>query len=797
MSSEQSLDPQLIEQTKQQIRMLVNEISQLAKSDIAPEEFYGEFLPRVVSALAAIGGAVWVAQDRGRLTLGYQMNLQETRLRESEEDQIRHGRLLHRVLTSGEGNLVPPRSGAADDEQGGNPTDFLLVLAPLKAAEEIVGVVEVFQRPDTRPATQKGYLRFLLEMCDRAGEFFKSHQLRHFTDRQVLWTQLEEFARSVHVSLEPRETAYTIANEGRRLIECDRVSVAIRKGRKCLIEAVSGQDLFDKRSNTVRLLGKLATAVVASGEPVWYTGDTSNMAPQVEDAVQEYVDESHSKTVAVLPLKRPLPEPDDEKEELEQREDPGAPIGALIVEQIEDSRVPQKMLQRVDVVCQHSCTALANALEHDSLFLMPVWRKLGKARWVLKARTLPKTVAVVGAILALLLAFMVVPWEFKMQAKGTLEPVERRQVFAGTDGVVEEVYVEHGDAVVGEHAIVSQGRSADGREVLATITDDPLTGDVAYTLLTVPAGNGLFATNGVQPGDTLRAWLASDDANEARYTEFTVDEVVDENRLRLKDGPSGPVAVPKKIEIWHATLLAQLSNTDLNVRIKDNAGQLNAILKRIRWINWRLSDPKPKHPGPPGADSDSRLAGELLELREKKRSLLEQQELYRRKQRELDVRSPASGQVVTWDVRNLLMQRPVGRGDVLMRIANTEGPWQLEILMPDKRMGHVNKAWQEKQKDNPEEGLDVEFILATDPNTTYVGKVKDISLSAEVREDDEGNTVLIKVEISDDVKRQLPHPLRPGTTVTAKVDCGYRPIGYVLFHDLFAFVQSKILFRWF
>src|SRR3989304_3257062 len=257
-SSEQSLDPQLIEQTKQQIRMLVNEISKLAKSDMAPEEFYGEFLPRVVSALAAVGGAVWVAEGQGRLALGYQINLQETRLRDNQEDQVRHGRLLHKVFLSGEGNLVPPRSGAADDEQGANPTDFLLVLAPLKAAEETVGVVEIFQRPDTRPATQKGYLRFLGEMGDRAGEFFKSHQLRHFTDRQVLWTQLEEFTRSVHASLHPRETAYTIANEGRRLIECDRVSVAIRKGRKCLVEAVSGQDLVDKRSTTVRLLGRLA-----------------------------------------------------------------------------------------------------------------------------------------------------------------------------------------------------------------------------------------------------------------------------------------------------------------------------------------------------------------------------------------------------------------------------------------------------------------------------------------------------------------------------------------------------------
>ena len=48
MSTEQSLNPELIEQTKQQIRSLVNEIAQLSRTDIAPQQFYAEFLTRVV-----------------------------------------------------------------------------------------------------------------------------------------------------------------------------------------------------------------------------------------------------------------------------------------------------------------------------------------------------------------------------------------------------------------------------------------------------------------------------------------------------------------------------------------------------------------------------------------------------------------------------------------------------------------------------------------------------------------------------------------------------------------------------
>ena len=66
----------------------------------------------------------------------------------------------------------------------------------------------------------------------------------------------------------------------------------------------------------------------------------------------------------------------------------------------------------------------------------------------------------------------------------------------------------------------------------------------------------------------------------------------------------------------------------------------------------------------------------------------------------------------------------------------------------------------------------------------------EVAHSAEVH-GEEGSTVLIKVAINKD---ELPEPLLPGATVTAKVYCGRRAIGYVWFHDLIAFIQSQILF---
>ena len=295
-----SVDEDAVQRAKQEIQGLVQEVVELSKSEIEPAEFYAALMDKSVSALAAIGGVVWTLEEGSGLQLQYQVNLQQTGLAQSEVAQRQHGRLLQQIVEKGEPALVPPHSGTAggddaDGEAAANPTDYLLVLAPIVSDRGIDGLVEIFQRSGARPTTQRGYLRFLKQICELAGEYVKTRRLRHFTHKQTLWEQLEAFTGLVHQALDSRETAYTIANEGRRLIGCDRVTVALRKGTKYEISAISGQDTFDKRSNIVRLLRNLVRAVARTGDDLWFDGDTSDLAPQLEKVVNAYVDESHTK----------------------------------------------------------------------------------------------------------------------------------------------------------------------------------------------------------------------------------------------------------------------------------------------------------------------------------------------------------------------------------------------------------------------------------------------------------------------------------------------------------------------
>ncbi|REK23506.1 MAG: efflux RND transporter periplasmic adaptor subunit [Planctomycetota bacterium] len=692
MSTHGSVDPESLAATKQEIRSLVAEIADLSKSDISETEFYAGMLNRVVSALAAPGGAVWVLGEDNRLELQFQIGLHETELATSQENQQRHGRLLLRALSGDEGMLVAPHSGGTEEE-GGNPTEYLLVLGALATENQRYGVLEVFQRPGTSTTTQRGYLRFLLQICELATSFLKSRELRQFATRETLWNQLEQFSRGVHESLDPRETAYILANEGRRLIDCDRVSVAIRRGRHCRVEAVSGQDTFENRSTSVVLLGELASLAVNTGDEIWYTGDTSDMAPQVEEAIHEYADQSHTKALGILPLWRAEDEAVVEAEAEEnsrRRRDP--PIGALIIEQINHSHVSDSLMQRIDMVRNHGAVALGNSLQYDGLFLMPLWRAIGNQKWLIQARTLPKTITISAAIAIFLLALFIVPGSFKLTADGTLQPSERRDVFVPESGVVTEVFVEHGEMV------------AEG---------DPL---------------------------------------------------------------------------------VQLENSELRRQVLEYRGQLAETNKELLRITRQMQDE-----GMVDRVRRKELAGQRMAFEARRESLEGQIALVEDREKQLLVTSPISGVVVTWEVKNRLKTRPVDRGQILMTIANPDGEWELEVLMPDGDMGHVVDQLEEQRADGKEAVLDVGYVLATDPSRTYDGylALADIQQSAEVH-NEQGNSVQLRVAMHKDPDEQPPVQYRrPGATVKAKVYCGRASLAYCWFHDLIDAFRTYILFRFF
>jgi biotin carboxyl carrier protein len=431
---EETIDPGLLEQTKNQIRKLVAEIAELAESDIQPPEFYVEFLNRSVAAVAASGGALWLLDGRNNLKLQHQLEFRLTGLLDGRVRTQPHDALLGCMIQASQPQIIPPGATVEGVPAAANPTPFALILAPLLVDKQVVGLVEILMDPTRRAASQKSTLRFVSDLCDLASSYLKNRQMRQMMSQQRLWNQLEAFTHQIHASLDLKDTSYAVANDGKRLVGCDRLSVALKLGGRVIVEAVSGQEVVEQRANLIRELTRLCRVVIRSGEDLVYTGQTEGFAPDIRDALEAYVDESGSKVVVVTLLHRPETDPNKEK----------TVSGCLVAEQIGDEAAPTDMHARTEVVSRHASAALWNAQEHDRIFLRPVLKALGAPQRFLRGRTLAKILAVLGAILVGILILTFVPWELTIEGRGSLLPEKRRITYAPVAGIVVETPVEHG-----------------------------------------------------------------------------------------------------------------------------------------------------------------------------------------------------------------------------------------------------------------------------------------------------------------------------------------------------------------
>ncbi len=442
---EETLDPALLEQTKTQIRKLVAEIADLAESDIQPPEFYVEFLNRSVAAVAASGGAFWMLDGRGSLKLQHQLEFRLTGLMDGRAKQAPHDALLGCMISATQPQIIPPMATIEGVPNASNPTPFALILAPLIVDKQVVGLIEILMDPSRRAATQKSTLRFVSDLCDLAASYLKNRSMRQVMSQQRLWNQLEGFTHQIHASLDLKESAYAVANDGKRLVGCDRLSVALKIGGRVMVEAVSGQEVVEQRANLIRELTRLCKVVIRSGEDLIYTGNTEGFAPDIRDALELYVDESGAKAVIITLLHRP------DNEQPGDTTSPAAkekiPFGCLVAEQIGDEMAPTDAHARTEVVSRHASTALWNAQEHDKIFLLPLLKLMGSPWRFFRGRTLAKIIGVLMAVVGVVMVLTFVPWKLTIEGRGSLLPNERRITYAPVAGIVVDVPVEHGQKV--------------------------------------------------------------------------------------------------------------------------------------------------------------------------------------------------------------------------------------------------------------------------------------------------------------------------------------------------------------
>jgi hypothetical protein len=527
--------------------------------------------------------------------------------------------------------------------------------------------------------------------------------LGQMAGQQQLWTQLEAFSRQIHGSLNPVEVSYLVANEGRRLIECDRVSVAVRYGRRTSIECVSGTDVVEKRSNLVRLMRKLADGVVEWGEKLAFTGTKDDaLPPRVSDALDAYLAESGSKVLVVQPLK-------DEREKDSTR----PARAALVMECFDPPAEPQQIIARLDVVARHATPALYNAVEHRRIPMRFVWMPLAKMQEGLGGKARAISALVVVALSALIAALVFIPYPFKMSANGRLLPQVRQKVYSNREqSTINRFLVRAGQTVKPNVALVEMWDPALFKEQLGLKKEI----------------------------EGLDKQLALLDA-----------------QVQLEKDP--------------------IKNSDI---ARSRASVKYDLEAKERLLNKLLAEHSPV----PGRD------GYFL------------------------LKAPRFGPDVAglvhreeWTVLNSNNlredeQRQVKGSDELLHLGAKDGPWEIELKIPQKHIGQVLQAYKRLNTDV----LDVDFLMQTDPTRTFRGRLPrdKVGAQADPNRDDTNEpeqVVVARVEIAGEgIPEDMllpPDWLQSGVEVHARVRCGKRALGYSLFYGLWETLYDQVIFRFF
>jgi len=64
-----------VEQERQRVGRLLDEVARLTETDIPPAGFFGEMLKRLLEALGAPAGAIWLRSPQGMIHLTYHINI--------------------------------------------------------------------------------------------------------------------------------------------------------------------------------------------------------------------------------------------------------------------------------------------------------------------------------------------------------------------------------------------------------------------------------------------------------------------------------------------------------------------------------------------------------------------------------------------------------------------------------------------------------------------------------------------------------------------------------------------------
>ncbi len=442
---------------------LLDDLADLARRALPQAEFYPSVLRAVIEACHAEAAGLWsvigekyrLESESGLLAIGLDVQAELQGLHEDALDSVssQAGSAL-RVVSDDKEPLLHQRTFG----------DLEYRFFPCQDQGRAFLVLEVVTGRQSN-LQWDFHGRLLAAVAEIVNDYYTQQRLAWLEEQHAVQADLIPILARIYAQPTLAQTAYEIANEGRRFLACDRLSVFQVQHGRCEIGGVSGADRVHSGSRQMRALRDLAASVTATGRPLSYTHAGSaldQLLPQQQELMQRYLDVSAVSSLVLVPLladssaRGATSDADalggDTSKPIGQS-NPTNCVGALAIEGV-DTSIDGLARQRIEAFGPHAGRALVHAIALESTPLITLGRRVQRFD---KSAVMRK--AAVGLIIMLgVAALFWIPTDLTVQAKGRYQPSDIQTIYAPLNGEVIQFPESPRAVKAGETLIVMRSR---------------------------------------------------------------------------------------------------------------------------------------------------------------------------------------------------------------------------------------------------------------------------------------------------------------------------------------------------
>ena len=417
---------EILEKKQLEFKTVVSELMSTFRSQAELGQFLQVFLVASIRLIDGIGGSIWVRRGN---QMGLALEAGESRgmvpvLEGDGSEEF----LLGQISREMKPFVAPLLQKGTDKEDRRRQIGIYI---PIETDGGLFGIFKVVKQSESK-VVYKEDVEFLFSIGGLIQLYLDHLHMPKVLGRMEEIGKLFDVHKEVFSSLDPTKIAFTLANLLPEVIHCERCTVGLYDRKRLKIKAITGQDLIEQKSVTIRSLTRILEEAGKTNDSVNLTHENLEGMGEgmLKEAGEEYFQENPFKVLHAVPI-----------HDKEQN------FGVISVETTKEESFSQTDLTFLKFVSDQAAVAFRNARLFEGIPFARTWQRLLKSSEKVRVISWSKRILYISVALAVVLIPLLVPVENKVGGKFEIFPIQRFYARPKTDGILKTFFVKEGSRV--------------------------------------------------------------------------------------------------------------------------------------------------------------------------------------------------------------------------------------------------------------------------------------------------------------------------------------------------------------